>query len=77
MIKNVKYIKIMALPKKLEFLSSTRFWALVVGAVFIYLKTKNLIGEAELVLANTILGGFIVIKTVDKAGENIGGGNKN
>lgn len=51
------------------FLKATRFWALVIGAVVFYLQAKGIIGEAEMVLANTILGGFITIKTVDKFGE--------
>lgn len=54
---------------KFSFLTATRFWALVIGAVMFYLKTKNIIGEAEMILANTILGGFIITKTIDRASE--------
>lgn len=52
-----------------EFLTASRFWALVIGAVMFYLKTKGFIGEAEMVLANTILGGFIITRTIDRASE--------
>lgn len=51
------------------FLTSTRFWALVIGAVMFYLKVKGWIGEPEMILANTILAGFITIKTIDRASE--------
>jgi hypothetical protein len=54
---------------KLDFLRSTRFWALVIGAIMFYLQTKGIIGDAEMILANTILGGFITIKTIDRASE--------
>ena len=62
----------MELPTKLEFLTSTRFWAMIIGAVSIYLKTKGLIGEAEMVLIATIMAGFITVKTIDK---NVGEAN--
>lgn len=54
------------------FLQSTRFWSLCIGALVIYLKTKGWIGESEMLLVNTILGGFIAIKTVDRFSEKIG-----
>ena len=57
------------MKSKLKFLQSTRFWSLVIGAIVVYLKTKGYIGEAEMLLINTILGGHIVINTLDK---NIG-----
>lgn len=53
----------------LDFLKSNRFWALVIGAIVFYLKTKGLIGEAEMVLVETILAGHITLKTVDRASE--------
>ena len=59
--------------EQFEFLKATRFWAMVFGAVLIYLQAKGFIGEAEMMLANTILGGFIIVKTVDRASEKIGG----
>ena len=57
------------MKSKFKFLESTRFWSLVLGAIVVYLKTKGYIGEAEMLLINTILGGHIVINTLDK---NIG-----
>jgi len=56
----------------LEFSKSNRFWALTVGAVVFYLKSKGLIGNEETILIETILGGFIGIKTIDRLGEKIG-----
>lgn len=60
------------MPEKFEFLKSTRFWALVVGSVVLYLQTKGLLGQPEMVLIETILGGFIGIRTVDRFGEKAG-----
>lgn len=54
---------------KFSFLTATRFWALVIGAIIFYLKSKGWIGEQEMILINTILAGFITIKTIDR---NIG-----
>lgn len=54
---------------KLGFLTSTRFYALVIGAVMFYLKAKGWVGESEMILANTIIAGFITIKTIDRASE--------
>lgn len=59
--------------EKLEFLKSTRFWALVIGAVTLYLQSKGVIGEAELTLIGTIVSGFIGVRTIDRFGEKIGG----
>ena len=59
--------------EKLEFLKSTRFWALVIGAVTLYLQSKGIIGESELTLIGTIVAGFIGVRTVDRFGEKIGG----
>lgn len=60
------------MPEKLAFLTSNRFIALVVGAIVIYLKTKGFVGESEMMLIETILAGFIGIKTVDRFSEQIG-----
>ena len=60
------------MSSKLAFLSSTRFWALVVGAVLFYLQSKGILGDAEMILANTIIDDFITIKTVDR---NLGDAN--
>lgn len=58
----------------LDFLKSNRFWALVIGAIVFYLKTKGFIGDPEMILIETILGGHITLKTVDRAAEKIGSG---
>jgi len=57
----------------LSFLSSNRFWVMLVGAVIYYLQTKGFIGQAEMILIETIAGGFIAIKSLDRASEKIGG----
>lgn len=51
---------------KFLFLTSPRFWALVIGAVMFYLSSKGWVGEQEMILANTIIAGFITIKTIDR-----------
>lgn len=58
--------------EQIAFLKSTRFWALVIGAVVFYLKAEGFIGESEVTLIETILGGFITIRTVDRIGDKIG-----
>ncbi len=54
---------------KLEFLTSTRFWAIVVAAFSIYAKAKGIIGEDEMLLISTIMGGFITVRTIDRVSE--------
>ena len=56
----------MELPSKLKFILAPRFWALVIGALSIYLKTKGIIGEPEMVLIATITAGFITVATADR-----------
>lgn len=51
---------------KLDFLTSSRFWAMIIGAVAIYLQSKGFIGEAEMQLIATVTAGFTLIKTIDK-----------
>lgn len=58
--------------EKFAFLTSTRFWAMIIGAISIYLQTKGYIGEAEMALIATISGGFITIATIDRAAEKSG-----
>jgi len=55
---------------KFAFLTSNRFWALIIGAVAMYLQTKGIIGEPEMVLIATITAGFITVKTVDRIGDS-------
>lgn len=52
-----------------SFLKASRFWALTIGAVSIYLKAKGWIGEPEMYLIATITGGFVAVRTVDRASE--------
>ena len=54
---------------KLDFLTSSRFWAMVIGAVSIYLKAKGWIGEPEMLLIAIITAGFTVIRTADRISE--------
>lgn len=63
----------MEISEKFQFIFSTRFWALIIGAVSFYLKTKGIIGDAEMILIETIVAGFIGIRTIDRVGEKIGG----
>lgn len=56
-----------------DFLTSNRFWALIIGAVAFYLQQKGFIGDAEMKLVGTVVAGFVTIATADKVGEKIGG----
>lgn len=49
-----------------SFLKSNRFWAVVIGAVSIYLQSKGLIGDAEMILIATVASAFTIIRTVDR-----------
>lgn len=55
--------------KTFDFLKSNRFWAVVVGAIALYLQQKGIFGEAEMTLVATIAGLFTLVRTVDR---NIG-----
>ena len=52
--------------EKFAFLSSTRFWAMVLAAATVYLEAKGWLGEAERNLIATIAVGFTTIRTVDR-----------
>ncbi len=54
-----------------SFVSSTRFWALLIGATSVYLKAKQVIGDPEMVLIGTVVTGFIGLKTVDRTVDKI------
>ncbi len=60
------------MSNKFLFLTSTRFWAMVIGAVTVYLKSSGYIGEAEAILVQTLVIGFIGVRTVDRFAERIG-----
>lgn len=54
------------MPKKiLDVLRSTRFWAVVIGAVLVYLSQEGIISESVMQLANTILAGYVVKRSID------------
>ncbi len=55
-----------------SFIRSTRFWAIVIGALSIYLQSKGFIGDPEMILIATITGGFTVVRTIDRAAEKSG-----
>lgn len=56
----------MQLPDQFAFLSSSRFWAIVIAGLTAYAQQKGWIGTAELALIGTITGGFTVVRTVDR-----------
>ncbi len=57
------------MKEKFSFISSTRFWSMVIGAVSVYLSAKGYIGDAERNLIATLAVGFIGVRTVDRATE--------
>ena len=57
------------MKEKLMFLTSTRFWALVAIAIVGVLDAELIISSPIAQTLVTILGGFVVIRTVDR---NIG-----
>jgi len=52
-----------------SFLTSNRFWAMIVGAVAVYLQAKGVLGEAEMLLIATITAGFTIVRTADRMSE--------
>jgi hypothetical protein len=54
---------------KFDFLTSSRFWAIVIGAASIYLQAKGIFGEAEMLLIATITAGFTIVRTTDRFSE--------
>lgn len=51
------------------FLSSTRFWAIVIASVSVYAQTKGWIGDPEMVLIASISTAFTLVRTVDRIGD--------
>lgn len=66
----------MTLPNSLRFLVAPRFWALCIGAVSLYLKAKNIFGDAEMILVATITAGFITVGTIDRVSDKVLEGTK-
>lgn len=58
--------EVLQVDGKFDFLKSTRFWAMILGAVSIYLKSKGWIGEEEMTFIATVSSIFVAIKTYDK-----------
>ena len=61
------------MSENFSFLKSNRFWALVLGAAALYLQKKGILAEAEMIFVETILGGFVGIRTADRISEKLGG----
>ncbi len=59
----------MNLNGKFAFLTSSRFWAIVIASLSIYLKAKGFIGDPEMILISSIMGGFAVVRTVDRVSD--------
>lgn len=55
-----------------SFLTSTRFWVMILGALSIYCEAKGWIGEPERNLIATISTVFITVKTLDRGAEKMG-----
>jgi len=66
----------MTLPAEFIFLKSVRFWKLVIIAVLRVLQGENVIEPGIIdALANIlelVLGGSIIIRTVDRTADKIG-----
>lgn len=60
------------LKDKFIFLTSTRFWALVLIAIIGVLEAEGTLSAEIAVALVTILGGFVGIKTVDRFSEKVG-----
>jgi len=58
---------------KLDFLTSRRFWFLVLVAIIGVLDTEGIIPDEIAKSLIVILGGFIGIRTIDRFGEKAGG----
>jgi len=56
----------------ISFLKSTRFWSVVIMAITVYLQTKGIIGDPEMILITTVLGGHVALRTVDRFAEKSG-----
>lgn len=65
----------MTLPKSLDFLTSVRFWKLVVVALLVALEQQGAItGDVAQTITRfieLILGGSVAIRTVDRFSEKL------
>lgn len=59
------------LKKEFSFLSSNRFWVMVIGAFAIYAQTKGWIGTPEMALITTLSGGFVGVRTIDRTVDKL------
>lgn len=57
--------------KNFAFVESPRFWAMIIGAVSVYLKAKGVLGEPEMLLIATITAGFVTVRTVDRTADKV------
>lgn len=55
-----------------DFLTSNRFWAMIIGALSVYLEAKGWLGEPERNLIATLSAIFITVRTVDRGSEKMG-----
>lgn len=55
-----------------SFLKSNRFWAMLIGVGIWYCNQKGFIGALEMQAIESILAGFVGIRTVDRLGEKTG-----
>jgi TctA family transporter len=57
--------------KDISFLSSRRFWALIVIAIVGVLGQEGILSSEIVAGLITILGGFVGIRTIDKFSETV------
>ena len=60
------------MPEKLLFLTSTRFWALILIAIVKVLEGQMIISPDLANALYLIFAGFIGVRTVDRSAEKIG-----
>jgi hypothetical protein len=57
--------------EKFGFIKSTRFWALTLIAIVGVLKAENIIDDSVATGLITILGGFTILRTVDRTTDSL------
>lgn len=68
----INYITGILSHPKAEFLQSTRFWAIVIGAIVFGMFDAGAIDESVFMAIEIILSGFTTVRTVDRFGEKVG-----